>query len=158
MARTRLGRRFGEKEVRSLLERGTKLLLAHDPLGEIVLGLLVRAQPKAAAEALVARAVRFRKQRKFAEAIALLAFLAASGQIDAEGRYQLALARLLLDSSQTHEDSQTAGDATMVGVGRVEHVAGLVAEDTLIEFADPSGRWITERADGHDRPEVEVEG
>jgi len=26
-----------------------------------------------------------------------------------------------------------------------------------IEFEDASGHWITERADGHDRPEVEVE-
>jgi len=31
-------------------------------------------------------------------------------------------------------------------------------ENTLIEYADSSGEWITERADGHDRPEVEVEG
>ena len=31
-------------------------------------------------------------------------------------------------------------------------------EDSLIEYADASGRWITERADGHDRPETEVEG
>ena len=34
----------------------------------------------------------------------------------------------------------------------------LVNEDSLIEYADASGRWITERADGHDRPETEVEG
>jgi len=31
-------------------------------------------------------------------------------------------------------------------------------EDTLIEYADASGRWVTERADGHDRPGVEVSG
>ena len=31
-------------------------------------------------------------------------------------------------------------------------------EDTMIEYADASGRWITERADGHDRPETDVEG
>jgi hypothetical protein len=30
-------------------------------------------------------------------------------------------------------------------------------EDSLIEYADSTGRWITERADGHDRPEVDVE-
>jgi len=26
-----------------------------------------------------------------------------------------------------------------------------------IEFEDTSGQWITERADGHDRPETAVE-
>ena len=31
-------------------------------------------------------------------------------------------------------------------------------EDTLIEYADPSGRWVTERADGQNRPEIEVAG
>jgi hypothetical protein len=31
-------------------------------------------------------------------------------------------------------------------------------EDAFIEYADASGRWITERADGHDRPEVDIEG
>jgi hypothetical protein len=31
-------------------------------------------------------------------------------------------------------------------------------KDALIEYADASGQWITERADGHDRPGVEVKG
>ena len=31
-------------------------------------------------------------------------------------------------------------------------------ENAMIEYADASGAWITERADGHDRPEVDVEG
>ncbi len=31
-------------------------------------------------------------------------------------------------------------------------------ENTLIEYADASGQWVTERADGHDRPQVAVEG
>ncbi|HZV83427.1 MAG TPA: hypothetical protein VFF48_00410 [Brevundimonas sp.] len=31
-------------------------------------------------------------------------------------------------------------------------------ETAMIEYADASGRWITERADGRDRPEIDVEG
>ena len=31
-------------------------------------------------------------------------------------------------------------------------------ETAFIEYADASGEWITERADGHDRPETSVEG
>ena len=31
-------------------------------------------------------------------------------------------------------------------------------ETAMIEYADESGAWVTERADGHDRPEVDVEG
>jgi hypothetical protein len=109
----RLGRDFAAKDVKSLAERGVKLLLAHDPVGEILLGLLVRAQPEKGAAAVVERAVRFRKQRKFAEAVALLAFLAAADRLDGEGRYQLALCRLLLDVAAHRDGHATAGDATM---------------------------------------------
>lgn len=108
----RLGRGFGEREVRSLLERGSRLLLAHDPMGEVVLALLVRAQPEKAREATVDKAVRLRRQRKFADAVALLAFLAAADQLDTEGRYQLALSRLLFDAAERRENGAT-GDATM---------------------------------------------
>lgn len=29
--------------------------------------------------------------------------------------------------------------------------------DAMIEWEDGEGRWIVERADGHDRPEVDIE-
>jgi hypothetical protein len=31
-------------------------------------------------------------------------------------------------------------------------------ETAFIEYENTSGQWITERADGHDRPETSVEG
>jgi len=31
-------------------------------------------------------------------------------------------------------------------------------ENATIEYEDTSGNWITERADGHDRPDTDVEG
>ena len=97
-----------------LLERGAKLLLAQDAMGEVVLTLLVEAQPKKGVAAIVDKAIRLRRQRKFAEAVGLLAFLAAARHIDAEGRYQLALSRLLFDAAQKRDaDEAPAGDATM---------------------------------------------
>jgi hypothetical protein len=49
------------------------------------------------------------------ECLALLAFLAHADALDLEGRYQLALTRLLLDSAAGRQDSSAdqAGDATM---------------------------------------------
>lgn len=54
--------------------------------------------------------------------------------------------------SQTFPD-RAAARAAVVAASREQKVPD---EDTLIEYADPSGRWIIERADGHDRPETEV--
>jgi hypothetical protein len=74
----------------------------------------VRAQPEKGAAEIVDRAVRFRKQRKFADAVSMLAFLAASGVIPTEGRYQLAVSRLLFDVVEQAEGrAQGVCDATM---------------------------------------------
>ena len=56
--------------------------------------------------------------------------------------------------SETFPD-RDAARAAAVAATREQKVPD---EDTFIEYADPSGNWITERADGHDRPEVAVEG
>ena len=56
--------------------------------------------------------------------------------------------------SETFADHDAAR-AAAVAAAREQKVPD---EDTLIEFADPSGRWVIERADGRDRPEVDVEG
>jgi len=56
--------------------------------------------------------------------------------------------------SETYPDHDTARKAA-IAVAREQKVPD---ENTLIEYADASGEWITERADGHDRPEVDVEG
>ena len=56
--------------------------------------------------------------------------------------------------SETYPDHDSAR-AAAVAAAREQKVPD---EDALNEYADASGRWITERADGHDRPEPEVEG
>ncbi|MDA0373118.1 MAG: HEAT repeat domain-containing protein [Planctomycetota bacterium] len=111
---SRLARSLPAKDLRTLIERGARLLLSQDPVGEVVLGLVIRAQPEKGANEVVDRAVRFRKQRKFAEAVSLLAFLAAAGVIPAEGRYHLAVSRLLFDVAEQAEGrARGVCDATM---------------------------------------------
>ncbi|GAA0635128.1 DUF2188 domain-containing protein [Brevundimonas lenta] len=56
--------------------------------------------------------------------------------------------------SETYPNHDAAR-AAAVAAAREQKVPD---EDSLIEYADTTGRWVTERADGHDRPEAEVEG
>ncbi len=100
-------------QLKSLAEKGCKLLVGHDKRGEVILEFLVRARPEQGAEAVVDKAVKLRRQRKFAEAQGLLSFLASAGKLDSEGRYQLALARLLMETSSAGNGAGMPGDATM---------------------------------------------
>ena len=56
--------------------------------------------------------------------------------------------------SETFPDHDSAR-AAAVRAAREQRVPD---ETALIEYADASGKWVTERADGHDRPDVDVEG
>ncbi len=51
--------------------------------------------------------------------------------------------------------SHDAARAAAVAASREQRVPDQTA---MIEYADPDGNWITERADGHDRPDAEVIG
>ncbi|MBX9614659.1 MAG: hypothetical protein Q8S03_00255 [Brevundimonas sp.] len=51
----------------------------------------------------------------------------------------------------SHDAARTAA----VAASREQRVSDQTA---MIEYADASGDWVTERADGHDRPETDVEG
>jgi len=50
--------------------------------------------------------------------------------------------------------THAAARAAALAVSREQQVPD---RTSWIEFEDASGQWITERADGHDRPETEVE-
>ena len=50
--------------------------------------------------------------------------------------------------------THAAARAAAVAVSREQQVPD---RTSWIEFEDASGHWITERADGHDRPETAVE-
>jgi hypothetical protein len=51
--------------------------------------------------------------------------------------------------------SHYSARAAAVLASREQRVADQTA---MIEYADASGTWVTERADGHDRPVTDVEG
>ena len=51
----------------------------------------------------------------------------------------------------THDDARAAA----VRVSREQRVPD---ETASIEYATADGTWVTERADGHDRPITDVEG
>lgn len=51
--------------------------------------------------------------------------------------------------------SHDAARAAAVAAAREQRVPDQTA---MIEYADASGTWITEHADGHDRPDVDVQG
>lgn len=51
--------------------------------------------------------------------------------------------------------SHDAARAAAVVAAREQRVPDRTA---MIEYADRDGNWITERADGHDRPDAEVVG
>ena len=50
--------------------------------------------------------------------------------------------------------THAAARAAAMAVSREQQVPD---RTSWIEFEDSSGQWITERADGHDRPETTVE-
>lgn len=58
----------------------------------------------------------------------------------------------------TYSETYPSHDLARAAAVAVAKEQKVPDEDSLIEYADASGRWITERADGHDRPEVDVEG
>lgn len=50
--------------------------------------------------------------------------------------------------------SHAAARAAAVAASREQRAPD---QTTLIEYADETGAWVTERADGHDRPLTDVE-
>ena len=55
--------------------------------------------------------------------------------------------------SETYPSHETA----RIGAMRAAREQRVPDQTAFIEYADASGRWVTERADGHDRPETSVE-
>ena len=91
------------KTLASLVDRGQKLLLQQDAVGEVILLTLLRARGREVAAMLLDKAVRLRRAKKYEDATLLLMFVAQTGQLDSEGHYQLGLTRLLLDAKAPAE-------------------------------------------------------
>ncbi len=61
-------------------------------------------------------------------------------------------------SGGTYSETYPSHDAARAAATAAAREQKVPDENAVIEYADASGEWVTERADGHDRPEVEVEG
>lgn len=110
----RLGKHLKQAQIKSWAEKASKNIIAGDPMGDVLLELLLRLSPELGSRDLIDRALRLRRARKLPECLAILMRLARTEHIDLEGRYQLALARLLTDQTNGQLDrSGGVGDATM---------------------------------------------
>jgi len=58
---------------------------------------------------------------------------------------------------QTYSETFASHAAARAAAIAAAHEQRVPDQTTSIEYADESGAWITERADGHDRPLTEVE-
>ena len=58
----------------------------------------------------------------------------------------------------TFSETFPAHDAAKAAAVRASREQRVADQTAYIEFEDTHGTWITERADGHDRPQVDVEG
>jgi hypothetical protein len=58
----------------------------------------------------------------------------------------------------TFSETFSSHDAAKAAAVRAAREQKVSDEASLIEYADSTGAWVTERADGHDRPETDVEG
>ncbi len=107
-----------------MAEKCGKLLADGSEMGETHLELLVAVNSDAAGQQLADKAVRLRRAHKLVEALRILMHLAQAEVLDAEGNYQLALARLIKDSEEGRSGMISyTGDATM------GFIAGLVRSD-----------------------------
>jgi len=103
-----------KKTLGNLVEKTCKLIANDEPLGEVYFQMVMEIDGAAAADAIVDKALRMRRARRLPECLALLAHVAQTEYAPDEGRYQLAVARLLVDAGHhTNGEAAGAGDATM---------------------------------------------
>jgi hypothetical protein len=115
--------RIKSPQIKTMAEKCGKLLADGNELGEVHLELLLHVNPSKSTEQLVDKAMRLRRARKLNEALRILLHLAQAATLDLEGRYQLALARLIKDSDEGRSGTiRFTGDATM------GFIAGLVRD------------------------------
>lgn len=93
-------------------EKAVKQLSTNPRLGDQLLDLVLRAGGEKTAGWLTEKAVRLRRAHKEAEALHVLAKVAASGHAEQEAHYQIALTKLLLAADKAEEEG-APGNSTM---------------------------------------------
>lgn len=58
----------------------------------------------------------------------------------------------------TYSETFRSHDAARAAAQQAAREQRVPDQTAMIEFEDASGQWVVERADGHDRPEADVEG
>jgi hypothetical protein len=109
----RLAAEMPPKTLRSIVDKAVKLLATNPRTSDLLLGIALASDGNKVGAELVERAVRLRRTRRYGDALHVLARLAASSHATDEGRYQLALTRLLQDMSQPADEVAAPGNATM---------------------------------------------
>lgn len=71
--------------------------------------------------------------------------------VEHDGGWAYRLGDTFSETFRSREDAHAAA----LMAAREQRVADRTA---WIEYETPQGDWVTERADGHDRPETDVEG
>ena len=61
-------------------------------------------------------------------------------------------------AGETFSETFSPHDAAKAAAVRAAREQRVPDQTAAIEYETADGRWITESADGHDRPETEVEG
>lgn len=59
---------------------------------------------------------------------------------------------------ETYSETFASHDRARAAAVAASHEQRVPDQTAMIEFEDSAGNWVTERADGHDRPQVDVEG
>ena len=109
----RLAAHIQPKLAKSIAERATKLLSQKALVADHLQDVALAAGGQKLVPFLLDRALRWRKARRFPEALHVLARLAAKDMLDVEGHYQLAVTRLMQDTVRPGGDGAAPGNAAM---------------------------------------------
>ncbi len=109
----RLREHMSPKLVRSLAERAMKTLATNARVADLLLDVVLASGAAKLAAFLVERCVRLRRVARHADAMHVLARVAAAVPADTEVRYQLALTKLLHDAAQPAVETSAPGNSTM---------------------------------------------
>lgn len=110
---TRIGADLPPKLLRGLLDKSIHMLRSNPRGGDLLLGVVITVGGTKIGDALVERAIRLRRARRYADALHVLARLVATPAADDEASYQLALTKLLQDASRPAGENASPGNATM---------------------------------------------
>lgn len=109
----RHGEALGQKQVKAIAERSIKLMPTNALAGDLLCDVAIRTGGQKLLPLFLDKAVRWRRSKRYPEALHLLAKLAQAQLLDGEGQYQLALTRFLQDLQRPAHAEAAPGNAAM---------------------------------------------